>query len=281
MSTSSSELTYNESIKLSDVSEGYFYPSDYLSPLSEIVALNNTLSALSPNLVRSPLFSPILSDSPIISPVVPLVSPISPDPLSPGTVILTDSIPLSPTTPLVLSDPHVKVSRKGLLPVIESIDFFTPMDVANQPLYIPSIPLNYSLLDGVAPVVTSYYNLNADRNVHKKMAKFFYYKVIDKWLFQDMKHILGYFVVSGDKVGIISNMKQYSDKNETPEKMTKKVSYIEDKVFNQKEMMYILKQFIKKTNTNWYDLPKNKKYVKSVIADALINKIKRKIKGEK
>lgn len=176
----------------------------------------------------------------------------------------------STVSPLYSTDSFSQV----LYPTVVSSSPFTPVwstpeypDVVITPNIRPISP--FHALPGVtvtAPsnminkITNSYLqlpldptlNLNEDINVQNQVTKYFYYKTLDAWLHDDFTDVL-------DKV-----------------KSKEKIKYIEENVFSKHDMKQILKQFRKETDTNWYDMQKNKMFIKDIVHKFLLKKVNQK-----
>lgn len=141
------------------------------------------------------------------------------------------------------------------------------------PSGLPILP--QSLYIGIDPTIK---NLNTDPLIRNRLTKRYRYLVLDKWLYSDLKSLLGYFTVSGDKVELV---KQLSLVNKTPtdseSDMDKKTKFIEDKFLTVDATKKILKKFNKETDTQWINFPHTegelkryfKKYLKSAFQEAM------------
>lgn len=154
-----------------------------------------------------------------------------------------------------------------------------PFIISTESPYIPSITFIQE-----QPYMAVYENLDANPEVHADMARYFYYKTLDKWLYDDLIDILNYFVVTGGKVELIKNMNDYKSdivNKDTQENIEAKISFIEKYLFSKDNMMKILKKFVRETSTHWYQLTKNEYYVRQVVKHYLKNKIKKAITVKK
>lgn len=153
----------------------------------------------------------------------------------------------------------------------DSPAFFSPV---YAPPLVTSVNLAYS-----KPLISTYEDLNADRRVHKKMIKYFFYKTLDKWLYDELSEILNYFVIKGDRVELISNLSQFNSAtgHDSQASADKKVKYIENNVISPKFMSKILYKYVQETGTHWYDLTKNEFFIRQVLKRALSKRIRKAI----
>ncbi len=107
---------------------------------------------------------------------------------------------------------------------------------------------------------------------------------MDKWLYEEMLDVLNYFKIVDGKVKLISSLKDYDPRSvdkDTTQTVEKKTDYIQENVFFRGDVEKILKKYVRETGTNWYDIPNNTYFVKKIIKDELINRIKNLITEKK
>lgn len=173
--------------------------------------------------------------------------------------ILYSPINLSP----VFSDIEIFSTPVGLTPILPNI-----------PL-VSKVTVNYS-----KPTYTYYEDINYDPKVQRQLTSHYYYKTLDKWLYDDLLDVLNYFVYSNGQISLIKNLSEYDPKRihkESNEIVDKKVEYIEKNLLDKNYMHKILKKYVKETNTEWVYLPKNEFFLKQAIEKELIKRIKQSI----
>lgn len=127
------------------------------------------------------------------------------------------------------------------------------------------------------------YDLNKDARVHQQVVNYFRYKTLDKWLYDDMREILGYFVVSNGQVSLLKKLNDYredSAASDSAEDTVKKIKYIENYWLTIDRTYKILLNLVSGANLNWYDLHKNDFFVKDAIRNGLKKKIKETIMNQ-
>lgn len=169
-----------------------------------------------------------------------------------------------------------------LITPTDSISSFSPLLVTStEEDRIPYSPYPYITsvnLDYTKPSVGVFENLNADPRIRKRIVKFFYYKILDNWLMDDLVDILNFFTIKDGKVDLIDNISQYEplgSYNESEEIKEKKIDFIEDFFLTKSFVSRVLDEYVNNTKTNWYELPKNSYFIKDIIAKKLTNRIKR------
>jgi hypothetical protein len=146
-------------------------------------------------------------------------------------------------------------------------DYTTPV--------IPSYPLIYTTsalnMNKVSPfimtsinnplnIVTGYYpDLDKDHTVHKTLSKYYYYKFLDKWLYNDLRSLLAYVKIDNGKARLINAMSEYnvnSVTKDTAENLDMRINLLE-KLISKDFIKHVLKKIVEKYNIHWYHLNKN------------------------
>lgn len=145
--------------------------------------------------------------------------------------------------------------------------------------FVPTVDFTYS-----RPSIALVENLNADPDVHKKVTKYFYYKVLDKWIYDEMMSVLSYFKVDGGKkVSYVNKLDDYNKDaamKYSQEQVDAIIDFIEDSLFTKKMVNSILHQFVSESGVNWYDLPHQEGVVREIISKKLKHKIRKHIAGK-
>lgn len=138
-----------------------------------------------------------------------------------------------------------------------------------------------------APELIPFYeNISGHPRVVARTTKYFYYKTLDKWLKRDedgMKHLLNYLSV--DKKGNIELIKSLDkmDQNaylkDSKDDVERKVKYIEENVLSQEKLKKVLLKYSQDTGISMYNLFEIEKFVRTVIANHLKSRLKKKILG--
>jgi hypothetical protein len=160
--------------------------------------------------------------------------------------------------------------------------------------YIPSIvsptmtstmilPNNTTLLSPgflspmVTPKLPSHLDVNQNPNVRFKVSNHYYYTVLDKWLWDDnMNDILNFLKVTGDKVDVLSSMKEYNENNikkDTQKTTEQKVKFIEKNILSVDNVYKLLKEFAAETGIDWVDMSEQVKFVRDKIKHYLRKKL--------
>lgn len=117
-------------------------------------------------------------------------------------------------------------------------------------------------------------DLNQDRRVHERYTKFYYYKVLDDWLYDDMNDLLMYLKYDKNTKAVSKAGNDRSGERDSQEAVDAKIKFIEDTMFKKSDMYYILTKLVEESKINWYDLPK----VESAVRDVSRNWLKKQLK---
>jgi hypothetical protein len=173
----------------------------------------------------------------------------------------------SPSYTLSTNSPTYTLTSE-VYPLVPSIftpnPFITPFGLYATPAYTIPLP--------------SYLDVNQNPETHRMLAKHFYYRTLDDWLWEDenMKDILNYIKVSDKGVDVLNSMSEYKSTNiskDTQLTYEQKIEFIEKKVLSVDNMEKILKKFVKETNIKWVELVKNHFFIKDLVKKYLKQKL--------
>lgn len=224
--------------------------------------------------IYSPLYSRYNS---VYSPVSSVISPTYNSVYSPVSSVYS---PVSSVYSVTTNSmPYVKTS----LPVNTTQDIVVTSDYPlmlnrdkNQNLAIsPLYPYMYPY---TAPsVVIPYENLNKNQDVIKRLVKYFYYKTLDKWLYEDLNGLLRYFKISGGKIHIIKSENDKDKENISQEDVDLKIEYVEKEIFDKDDMYDILMKITNETDIELIKLPKNEYIVMGYVKKFLKKELQQKM----
>ena len=196
---------------------------------------------------------------------------------------------MSSTIGSFLSDSAKQLAKESIKAYTELINpdadkvktypmFLTQSQIYNSNIHTPYIGINPL----TSSVVSSgfYKDLNKDKTVQKTLTKYYYYKILDKWIYKELMPILGFVHASGDKPHLIKSLSDYDAlklANESSEQIEKKIDYLEKVLITKDMVRHVLKKICTENNINWYDLNKNEKKIKTVFHNYLLGKLKESI----
>ncbi len=146
--------------------------------------------------------------------------------------------------------------------------FSNALDVINSRPVIITQPSNINNL---------YSGLNNDKNIQKTVTKYYYYKIIDKWIYKDLFPILAFIDSQSNKIQLIKDIKDYDIEKlnkDSDDIIEKKVDYLENILLTKDMVKYVLQKICSKNNINWYDLNKYERKIKKIFYKYLRDKLK-------
>ena len=163
---------------------------------------------------------------------------------------------------------------------------FTPQTkifdlVTNQPINIIPSALNnisqynqISKLNYVNSQIQSQYisnqNLNTSKSIQKTISKYYYYKIVDEWLYKKLFHLLAFIEIHDGKTQLIKSMSKYSIEkltSESDENIDLRIGYLEKNIITKKIVNKILKKIVKRMCFNWYELNKHEQTIAKVFLE--------------
>jgi hypothetical protein len=170
---------------------------------------------------------------------------------------------INPTTDQIKSFPVILTQ-----PQLYSTKSYTP--------YVGVNPLNSNVISS-----GFYKDLNKDKSVQKTFTKYYYYKILDKWIYKELMPLLAFVDISGDKPQLIKSLSQYDVQklaSNSSEQIEKKINYLERVIITKDMVRHVLKKICSENDINWYELDKNEKKIKTVFYNYLLDKLKDSIK---
>ena len=123
-----------------------------------------------------------------------------------------------------------------------------------------------------------YYNdLNEDKRVIKTITKYFYFKILDKWFYDNLFTLLAFVKINekGEPY-IIKNLKDYhvsSLTKDSQETIDEKINFLSNILISKTLVHHVLKKIVNKYNIKWYQLNKSSEIVKKVMYKYLKGKL--------
>lgn len=164
----------------------------------------------------------------------------------------------------------------------KSEDFYTPISLplfySKEQLkktspYVAVTPVGSS---GVQYTYGRFTDLNKDKAVQKKITKYFLYKILDKWLYNDFKPILGFVKITDGKPSLIRSMSDYKPDSidaDSVENIEKRIDYLEKILINKKLVRHVLKKIISENQIEWINLNKHKGMIKKILRKYIHSKL--------
>lgn len=187
-------------------------------------------------------------------PLVPVITPVS-----------------SPT--ITVSSPTISISS----PIIRSPVYspiIAPLTVDQKRAYLTNLLYTRSI-----PLVQSE-NLNYNDDARKRTIKYFYYKSLEKWFYEDMSMNKILCFVGDNR--IVKSMDEYK-KNKSKEfdesDKRKKIRFLSKNIFTKKLVEHLLNKFSEKYNIQWIHMHRHQYKVREFFAKQLYKKMVKEIRS--
>ena len=122
-----------------------------------------------------------------------------------------------------------------------------------------------------------YPNVNSDPDLIRKVAKYFFERTMNTWLYSDFEDLLMYLIIEKNNVRLVRNSKEM-EKNTRDKDMKSldlKVHYIADHVMTKYDMKSFLKKYSMKSGIDLWNLKKYKSYVKKSLYKKMKSKLEK------
>ena len=124
--------------------------------------------------------------------------------------------------------------------------------------------------------------MNKDKSIIKSISKYFLYKILDKWLYQDFRSILAFVKIIDGKPSLIRSMNDYKPEtinSDSVENIEKRIDYLEKILINRKLVKHVLKKVVNENQIQWTQLNKHKSTIKKVFKKYLNSKLEEAVKS--
>jgi hypothetical protein len=159
-----------------------------------------------------------------------------------------------------------------------SSSFAVPFIYTNEDLKTTSPYVSVTPVSNTAVQYTygRFTDLNKDKSIQKKIIKYFLYKILDKWLYNEYRNILAFVKITDNKPSLIRSMNDYKPENlssESVENIEKRIEYLEKILINKKLVKHVLKKIILENNIEWIHLNKHKQLIKKIFKKYINSKL--------
>lgn len=177
------------------------------------------------------------------------------------------------TSPLYTSDISISVERDYphktenlLVTSLPTSNYYLPTN-----LFYPSDSLTYSY-----PMYKniSYLDVNADKELHKKVTKNFFSQLYNKYVPEDNLQLLDYVKITAKDIELVKSLNEAKNNKTKEDDIGEKINYLADYIFTKKDIYSVLWDYGEKRNIKWWDL----KHYSNDIENILIRELEAKIK---
>ncbi len=119
-------------------------------------------------------------------------------------------------------------------------------------------------------------DVNKDKNVAKTITKYYYYKILDKWLYKELFPLLGYVEIVEGKPRLIRNLADFNMAklaNDSDAIIEQKIDYLAEVLINKEMVKHVLKKFMDKYGLRWSILNEYEDDLKDYLLKYIRNKL--------
>lgn len=186
------------------------------------------------------------------------------------TVITPVSSPtISVSSPiLTVSSPTLTVNSPVFTPIISPLTIDQKRAYLTNLLYTRSIPLVQSE------------NLNYNDDARKRTIKYFYYKALEKWFYEDMSmNKILCFVGDNEIVKSMDEYKKNKSKEINEREQRNKIRFLSKYIFTKKLVEHLLNKFSEKYNIQWIHMHRHQYKVREFFAKQLYKKMVKQVRS--
>ena len=121
----------------------------------------------------------------------------------------------------------------------------------------------------------SYLDLNGDKELQKKMTRFFYSQLYNEYIPESNSHLLDYVKLNANDVELVKSVKQSKQNSTKKSDFSEKIRYLAENIFTKNDIFNCLASYCNRNNVNWWDL----KNVSNDVERLLVRKLETKIKS--
>lgn len=159
-----------------------------------------------------------------------------------------------------------------------------PILVTNPIVYNPNADSTFVSVNPLNPRIINtgfYKDLNKDKSVQKTLSKYYFYKIVDEWIYKDLLPLLAFVDLKSGKPQLIKSLDEYDVQKlakDSDENIEQKARYFEDIIITKDMVRHVLKKICNENDINWYDLNKHEKKIRKIFYNYLLDKLKDAIK---
>jgi hypothetical protein len=189
-------------------------------------------------------------------------------------VINTDPVTLIPNSLFV--NPNVLTSDVSVTVFQNNNQIKTDrLQVSSLPItnyYLPtSLYYNFDQITYNYPVYqnVSYIDVNSDFDLHKKVSKYFFSELYNRYLPEDYPKILDYVRLTEKNVELVKSINEAKNIKTKEDDFAEKIKYLADYIYTKKDVYKLLYNYVEKKNVKWWDLKYYSEDIEQVLIDDL------------
>jgi hypothetical protein len=159
------------------------------------------------------------------------------------------SYPLSPYTTevsvSVSADGYPTKTERVLVPSLPNYNYYSPSSLYYADPLIYSYPTYQTV---------SYLDINADKDLHKKVTKNFYSKLYNKWIPEIYPNLLNYLKISGNDVSLVKSLNEAKNNTTKDGDFGKKINYLATEILTKVDLYELLLAYSNNKGVKWWNM---------------------------
>ena len=136
-------------------------------------------------------------------------------------------------------------------------------------------------------IVGAYPSIDGNESVIKTIVKYYYLKITNKWLYNNLKSLLNFIEINNGKPEIVSSMQKYNEAHkkyehdsEPIDEIDTKINYLEDLIISRRMVKHVLSELVdSNSDIHWYNLKNFEDKIKHVFYNYIKKKMIDAIEG--
>ena len=161
------------------------------------------------------------------------------------------------------------------------------LPVRNETVLVSSLPrTNYYLPTDLVyyndPIIystpyytnVSYLDINGDKDLQKKMTRYFFSQLYNEYVPESHPEILDYVKLNSKDIELVKSVKQAESNTTKKSDYGEKITYLAENIFNKNDIHKVLSNYCNNNNINWWDLKRVSNNIERILIKRLEDKIK-------
>ena len=120
----------------------------------------------------------------------------------------------------------------------------------------------------------SYLDVNADKDLQKKVSKHFYSTLYNKWVPEIYPNLLNYLKISNNDVHLVKSIEEAKNNKTTDSEYSAKINYLADFILTKRDLFEILDVYASRKNLKWWNLRKYSEDIELYVIKRLEQKLR-------
>lgn len=120
----------------------------------------------------------------------------------------------------------------------------------------------------------SYLDINGDKDLQKKMTRYFFSQLYNEYIPESHSDILDYVKLNPRDIELVKSIKQASSNSTKKSDFAEKITYLAENIFTKDDIHKVLTNYVNNNDINWWDLKRSSNNIERFLVKKLEEKIK-------